>query len=689
MISRFAILQSLRDTRKDSGKYGKDHLSMLKKKPLLIYIFTLSLLAIFSWLWFGQRYWNRGIADLKKQLASETKIDFSTSQIFPTSDVKVYQSHSVVHEIARLGDSYFFATSGGLVEYSTSGEIKRHYTTADGLASSNLTAIENYNGQLFLGSATGELFKVSSDFFTSYKLAKKAQRISNLTVNKGKLLVGASGLGLLEYDGSSFSKVEPLRLSTKSGSGFVTEMVEAKAVEYYGTFTDGLFVRSGGRWLHSTTNDGLPSNRVLGIAVLEDSVYVGTDFGIALLGDIDMAGERIAAQVVAPLPGLSSLVQFGEQIYACRDSGEVYRVVTDRKNSLFELDLLEQNWSSVTSCRLQVVDNRLFLLNSEGVWILSEEGRRAIFQRFDRGSRKTLSDNMVSSIAIDDQNRIWAGLFTHGIDILSSDGGFIKHLEDEKIREVNLLKWDEVNGKMLAATSAGLFEFDSQFFHSRVSKEQGILSDSISGLTLISGSLFSSYLKGSSGQESERIYALSTGRGLAVGRTNNFRNYTTFNGLPSNSVYATATVGKRLYVGTLGGLAIIEGGRVVRTIKQSNSKLSANWVTALAVQEGLLFIGTYGGGIDLLLPNGEIKSLSSEIGKFEVNLNAILVDGRFVYVGTLDVGLWVFDSKQNKWKNFRSGLPSQNIMSIARSGKHLFLATESGVARLEVKRFEN
>ncbi|MBL8152021.1 MAG: hypothetical protein JNN15_19040, partial [Blastocatellia bacterium] len=264
---------------------------MLKKKPLLIYIFTLSLLAIFSWLWFGQRYWNRGIADLKKQLASETKIDFSTSQIFPTSDVKVYQSHSVVHEIARLGDSYFFATSGGLVEYSTSGEIKRHYTTADGLASSNLTAIENYNGQLFLGSATGELFKVSSDFFTSYKLAKKAQRISNLTVNKGKLLVGASGLGLLEYDGSSFSKVEPLRLSTKSGSGFVTEMVEAKAVEYYGTFTDGLFVRSGGRWLHSTTNDGLPSNRVLGIAVLEDSVYVGTDFGIALLGDIDMAGE--------------------------------------------------------------------------------------------------------------------------------------------------------------------------------------------------------------------------------------------------------------------------------------------------------------------------------------------------------------------------------------------------------------
>ncbi|MBL8150779.1 MAG: hypothetical protein JNN15_12715 [Blastocatellia bacterium] len=136
-------------------------------------------------------------------------------------------------------------------------------------------------------------------------------------------------------------------------------------------------------------------------------------------------------------------------------------------------------------------------------------------------------------------------------------------------------------------------------------------------------------------------------------------------------------------------MAIIEGGRVVRTIKQSNSKLSANWVTALAVQEGLLFIGTYGGGIDLLLPNGEIKSLSSEIGKFEVNLNAILVDGRFVYVGTLDVGLWVFDSKQNKWKNFRSGLPSQNIMSIARSGKHLFLATESGVARLEVKRFEN
>src|SRR5262249_56599642 len=95
----------------------------------------------------------------------------------------------------------------------------------------------------------------------------------------------------------------------------------------------------------------------------------------------------------------------------------------------------------------------------------------------------------------------------------------------------------------------------------------------------------------------------------------------------SDLVYSVLAHREFIYAGTLGGLAQIAGGRVVRTFKDSNSKLSHNWVTALCEAGPRLFIGTYGGGVFELTAAGEFVSFASEIGRQTVSPNAMASDG--------------------------------------------------------------
>ncbi|MFN8004477.1 MAG: hypothetical protein U0X75_26085 [Acidobacteriota bacterium] len=58
----------------------------------------------------------------------------------------------------------------------------------------------------------------------------------------------------------------------------------------------------------------------------------------------------------------------------------------------------------------------------------------------------------------------------------------------------------------------------------------------------------------------------------------------------------------------------------MRVYRDANSKLTHNWITALAAAAGpRTFVGTYGGGIFELTAAGELVSLAAEIGKQTIN----------------------------------------------------------------------
>jgi ligand-binding sensor domain-containing protein len=176
---------------------------------------------------------------------------------------------------------------------------------------------------------------------------------------------------------------------------------------------------------------------------------------------------------------------------------------------------------------------------------------------------------------------------------------------------------------------------------------------------------------------------LATAGGLTEIFGERARSITAFHGLASNHLYTSAAVGSRLFVGSLAGLAELEGLRVVRTYKTSNSRLSHDWVTALAEADGTLYIGTNGGGVDALLPTGELVSFADERGRFEVNQNAMQYDGVRLFVGTSDRGLLVYNTRARSWKQISAGLTSQSVTAITTDDQFVYVGTSNGLVRIE------
>ncbi len=95
---------------------------------------------------------------------------------------------------------------------------------------------------------------------------------------------------------------------------------------------------------------------------------------------------------------------------------------------------------------------------------------------------------------------------------------------------------------------------------------------------------------------------------------------------PATTSIAPTSLGKRVYLGTLGGISVLEEGRIAFSWNTANSRLAANWVNALAVLDSKLFVGTYGGGIQSVDADGQWTDYGEAIGRFEVNPNAMAVD---------------------------------------------------------------
>jgi ligand-binding sensor domain-containing protein len=177
--------------------------------------------------------------------------------------------------------------------------------------------------------------------------------------------------------------------------------------------------------------------------------------------------------------------------------------------------------------------------------------------------------------------------------------------------------------------------------------------------------------------------AFATSKGLSLGVNGKFRGVTTVQGLPSNSLYAVLNQAGKLYVGTLGGLAVLEDGRISRVFKDTNSKLTPNWVTALCAVGPRVFVGTYGGGVFELTASGELRAFS-ETGRAVVNPNAMWSDGSRLYAGTLD-GALVFDLNSQEWIRLSSEMPSRTVLSITGDDNYVYFGTTAGIARIRRK----
>ncbi|HEX8369844.1 MAG TPA: two-component regulator propeller domain-containing protein [Pyrinomonadaceae bacterium] len=586
----------------------------------------------------------KALADERARLMEQNRVPFEKKVLTPhlSQNIRILQNTGAVRDFVKFREFHFAATGGGLVQFGEDGKILRHFTVLDGLPESDLTSLAVFNDKLFIGTQTKNLIAFDGEKFESYIWTdRRAQAVSAFLEANGKLLIGTFAGGLIEFDGKIFSEIK----AAKTRISAINCLYKTEAKLFVGTFNDGLWIYENDIWAHLTTAEGLPSNRVVGIAVKDKNLYVATDFGLSVL-------QEKAFRTLAVLPSLSSLALQNNQIFLAKDDGEIFTF----DNSLKEFSAAQNRQNA----RLISIDEKLRLVSNQGVSLV-KNGKMLPFSPTENNS---LTDNFISALAFDRGGNLWVGTFRRGVDVFSAGGKKLKHIESETVREINFLQTREE--EIFAAASSGLIRFKTDFSIENLTKKDGLPSNSVTHFSADS---------------------VATAKGLAFRENGKFRVLSTVNGLPNNSTYTILqSGGGKLYAGTLGGLAEIENNRVVRTFKDTNSNLKTNWVTALCSARERIFIGTYGGGIFELLPSGEMRAFESETGRFVVNPNALFSDGERLYAGTL-AGVKILDLQTRQWKTVRHILPAETVLSIAGDAENVYFGTTNGIARVNKNYF--
>jgi ligand-binding sensor domain-containing protein len=358
-------------------------------------------------------------------------------------------------------------------------------------------------------------------------------------------------------------------------------------------------------------------------------------------------------------------------------------------DDLAHLQLNRIAWNrpaGIAGCHLTLLGREIWLLSSQGIHHAQIEELETLsktrslpFSPFGQiDGNQLLTTNLISALTLDRQGRLWAGSFRNGIDVFTSSGKKLAHLESDEVREINFLTEDREAKNILAATSQGLVRLDADLrVVDRWSTADGLLSNSV---LQVAQMRVNAALDDKS-QAPKSVIVCATSKGLSLGVPGKLHGLTTVQGLPSNSLYTVSLQGRNIYAGTLSGLALIEDGRVVRVFKDTNSNLTTNWVTALSMVGSRLFVGTYGGGIFELTAAGELHSFVSETGRAVVNPNAMWTDGSRLYAGTLD-GVLIFDLRSQRWTHVREELPSRMVLSVAGDENYVYFGTTSGIARV-------
>src|SRR5262249_785711 len=163
------------------------------------------------------------------------------------------------------------------------------------------------------------------------------------------------------------------------------------------------------------------------------------------------------------------------------------------------------------------------------------------------------------------------------------------------------------------------------------------------------------------------------------------RRYTTLDGLPDNDLTALAVFRGRLFIGTaMRGLLSFDGTSFT---SYSFTKPRAVAVRALAAADDHLLIGTMDGGLFEYDGQRFSRTLNSTAGADFKQVTALLPVGPRIYIGTQDLGLYIWREAHIEHIGVSDGLPSPHVTGIAAlaglpSIGEVAVATDFGVVAL-------
>jgi ligand-binding sensor domain-containing protein len=479
---------------------------------------------------------------------------------------------------------------------------------------------------------------------------------SLLMLPTGVLLAGFSEAGLFAYDGSTFRPFHPNLRNVP-----ITALAGDDGDLWIGTRDRGVLHWVGGSAEEFQDPNGLPESRVLSIAKSRDRVFVGTPIGV-----VEFQRGRRTRTIADGVFARSLLAAADRLLIGTIDEGVVEVKLDNAKG--FRLPPASE-FAPTEIRRLVDIQGAPFALAADGLF--EQNVRTGLWTRRIDAASTSWTDRNVSALALDGFGKLWIGYFDRGIDIADTDGvRKSAHIEDEQVFCINRIVWDAQRQVQTVATANGLVLFspDGKIVR-RLGKSDGLISEHVTDIAV-----------GSDGP------ALATAAGITLMNAGGPESIYAFQGLVNNHVYTLGMNGRRLLVGTLGGLSQIEDGFVRTSYTTANSPLKHNWISAMARLRETWFIGTYGGGVIQLDADGGWEESPGIPRNTVININAMLSVADHVLAGTLDRGLLSFDPTERRWKTISEGLPSLNVTALAASSSTVFVGTDNGIVRLPIEK---
>jgi hypothetical protein len=594
-------------------------------KFLRIFLFIFILFAVVLAAIFVRisKHTGRTIAELREQHGPE-RIAVTEISLVRKMGWELFADVGEVRDIVLFQSNYYLATAGGIVVSEENGKVIRILNTTWGLPENSYRQLLAGEEGVYALSQGGVLLQIRKDNALLYDLTSIGTVFSIAGEESDIHIGGDKGVYILRDDELSL-------------------LEDIERVNIVKPFMNGVAIGT----THGTAYVFTPTKKdtITGLDAVNDLWEHGNILHIATPLGVVKVGEQGKEEALAG-EFLTTIAEMGGTVYYGTFDGRV--IVGERINRITRKD------EHVN--RLRLLDGRFYACTSEGAYILDGE-RWKVFYR----PRADVPLEYITTLHTAG-DELLIGTFEDGSFRLRGQRLYRIELGDD-VNEINQI----VHGgqSLFFATNSGLFEMTDN----GIEKREGLPSLFVNSITAFGKSVVA-----------------GTSRGFCVmDRTDlTVRNYGAYQGLINNRVYAVAATDEKIVLGTLGGISIFDGKKFLN-ITSANSELKNNWVNGLQSAGEKIYVGTYGGGVGCLEEKG--IWLLEETEGVEVNGNGLFYRKPFLFAGTCNRGLFVYDER-NERGNFLTGIfPLDNVTAVCADGDYYYIGTPQGVYRIEAKEF--
>ncbi|MBQ9695907.1 MAG: hybrid sensor histidine kinase/response regulator, partial [Oscillospiraceae bacterium] len=487
-------------------------------------------------------------------------------------------------------------------------------------------------------AATGQIPEVgfTTELYDASNSLPTSDAMFLLSADDGKIWIGGYS-GVIAYDGSVFERLDTAEGLTSARSFFE----DSKGRIWVGTNDNGVVVIDGETRVHLTYREGLPSSSIRIFA--EDpagNVFIGTTSGICYadpqLNLHEVPGADLTEERVLKLDTGAD-----GTIYGQTSSGMLFSIEDCAITRLYESRALGMPRVTTLMADPEIPGN-VWLGTEDAVYYGAFGDAAALMEciptgalggnvhwiSYDCGRIWISSTSAVGYLDESRQLRVLDGLaVSSGIEMTTADyqGNLWVASSTQGVMKVVTNNFLDVTGTagMRCGVADAVHIYGNELYigtdHGlRILRDDG--EEIKNALTArLGGTRVRCIAEDAQGMLWLGTYTNDVGLFCYSPETREYTSFTTENGMPDNQIRCvTAAEDGSIFVGTNGGLAVIENGKVVRTVSEEDGINNTVFLNVAKMPDGTYLAGSDGDGLyvigeDSVTRLGRDDGLTSEV----------------------------------------------------------------------------